>query len=193
MRTATGQPSVLLAGSELGELPAPYRRGFPVHRPLQGWAGITALAQPSFAAQRGAERSQVRGDGAESVWRAGSYVSASAGRGGKPVQPAARLHRCLFPNCSRHSMQNTCLCCRSPQPGAEERWAGAAGASAAAKGLGVWEQVRSSPGGERHPRYRRLLTALLAACPPTAPLLHCVPATRSPAPLLPRPRAVSAS
>lgn len=134
-------PPVLLAGSELEELPAPYQRGFPVHWPLQGWAGITAPAQPSFAVQRGAERSQVRGDGAESVWRAGSYVSASAGRRGKPVQPAARLHRCLFPNCSRNSMQNTCLCCQSPQPGAEERWAGAAGAPAEAKGLGagqVW-------------------------------------------------------
>lgn len=65
----------------------------------------------------------------------GSYVSASAGRGGKPVQPAAQLHRCLFPNCSRHSMQNTC--CRSPRPGTEEHRAGAAQPSATAKGPGV--------------------------------------------------------
>lgn len=46
IRTATEPPP------ELRELPPPYRSGFAVHRPLQRWAGLTAPAQPSFAAQR---------------------------------------------------------------------------------------------------------------------------------------------
>lgn len=106
-----------------------------------GWAHSSGTA-----ILRGAARAQVHGDGAGSVWRAGSYVSASAGRRGKPVQPAARLRCCLFPNCSRYSVQNTCLSTGHPS-----RAMGNAGRGQQEPRLWpkVREQVRSGPGVSR--------------------------------------------
>lgn len=104
----------------------------------RGWAHSSGTA-----ILRGAARAQVHGDGAGSVWRAGSYVSASAGRRGKPVQPAAQLRCCLFPNCSRYSVQNTCLSAGHPSraPGNTGR-----GQQEPRLQPKVCEQVRSGPG-----------------------------------------------
>lgn len=136
------------AGSEL---PAPYQRGFQVHGPVQGWAALTAPAEPSFAAQRRAERSQVRGDGAECVWRAGAYVSASAGRGGKPVRPAR------FPTAPGTA-------CKTPASAA------ASYSQAMEREPRLWEHRKSGPGDEQHPGHWgpfTTLKALLLLCVPT--------------------------
>lgn len=60
-------------------------------------------------------------------------------------------------------MQNTCLCRRPPQPSAEEGCAGAAGAPAAAEGLGA---VKAWPWGRAASRVPGLLTALSPGCLP---------------------------
>lgn len=112
----------------------------------RGWAGLRAPCQ-----QRGAEQSQLRGAGAGGVWRAGSYVSASARS--KPVRPA-RPQRRRFPNCCRHKH----LPCSSPRMGTQpaELWESGAG--------------RSGRREQQHPGFLLLSWLPAHPSPPSCPL-----------------------
>lgn len=130
----------------------------------RGWAGLRAAARP--CQQRGAEQSQLGGAGAGGVWRAGSYVSASARS--KPVGPAARLQRLRFPNCSRHSLQNTC-----PVRPARGCGAGPEGPGESAS----CEQGRPGPREQQHAGIPCCSSGCLPTQAPLPPL--CAPHSRT--------------
>ena len=69
------------------------------------WAGLGSQLRHSHSLLRSEVRSV--GTGQDLF---GERVCTSVPARRKPVGPAAQLHRCLFPNCCRHSVQNTCLC-----------------------------------------------------------------------------------